>query len=132
MKTFRNPADVHEPQGVYRHQVEIEGPERLLVLSGQVGARPDGSIPEDGLEQLDLVLENIGRNLAAAGMGFADVFKISYFLVGEFDLPRLREKMRARFGSHAPCATLLYVAGLASPAYRVEIEVWASRAAESN
>lgn len=127
MKTFRNPPDVHAPQGVYRHQVEIQGPERLLVLSGQVGARPDGSIPEDGLEQLELVLENIARNLRAAGMDFADVFKISYFLVGEFDLPRLREMMRARFGDHAPCATLLYVAGLASPAYRVEIEVWAGR-----
>lgn len=127
MKTFRNPPDVHPPQGVYTHQVEIQGPERLLVISGQVGARPDGTIPEDPLEQLDLVLENIARNLRAAGMDFNDVFKISYFLVGEIDLPRLREKMRDRFRNHAPCSTLLYVAGLASPAYRVEIEVWAGR-----
>jgi len=127
MKTFRNPPDVHAPQGVYSHQVEIQGPERLLVISGQVGARPDGTIPEDPLEQLDLVLENIARNLHAAGMDFTDVLKISYFLVGEIDLPQLREKMRERFRGHAPCSTLLYVAGLASPAYRVEIEVWAGR-----
>ncbi len=130
MKTFRNPPDAHQPQGFYTHQVEIQGPERLLVVSGQVGARPDGSIPEDNLEQLDIVLDNIGRNLAAAGMGFADVFKITYFLAGEFDLARLREKMRARFGGHAPCSTMLFVAGLASPAYKVEIEVWASRSEE--
>lgn len=128
MKTFRNPSDVHAPQGVYTHQVEIQGPERLLVVSGQVGARPDGSVPEDELEQVDLVLENIGRNLRAAGMGFEDVFKISTFLVGDFDLPGLREKMRARFGGQPPCSTLLYVSRLASPAYRVEIEVWAGRA----
>lgn len=127
MKTFRNPSDVHQPQGVYTHQVEIQGPERLLVVSGQVGARPDGSIPEDNLEQLDIVLDNIGRNLAAAGMGFADVIKITYFLVGEFDLTRLREKMRARLDGHAPCSTMLFVARLASPAYKVEIEVWAGR-----
>ncbi len=127
MKTYRNPTDVHPPQGVYTHQVEIQGPERVLVISGQVGARPDGSIPNDPLEQFDLVLENIGRNLRAAGMDFADVFKISYFLVGEIDLPRVREKMRERFGGHAPCSTLLYVAGLASPAYRVEMEAWAAR-----
>lgn len=127
MKTYRNPTDVHPPQGAYTHQVEIQGPERVLVISGQVGARPDGTIPADPLEQFDLVLENIGRNLRAAGMDFADVFKISYFLVGEIDLPRVREKMRERFGGRAPCSTLLYVAGLASPAYRVEMEAWAAR-----
>ena len=128
MKTFRNPPDVHPPQGVYRHQVEIEGPERLLVLSGQVGARPDGTVPDDPLEQLDLVLENVARNLAAAGMGFADVFKVTTMLVGQFDLTQVREKLRERYQGHAPCSTLLYVAGLASPAYRIEMEVWASRA----
>lgn len=132
MKTFRNPPGVHAPQGVYTHQVEITGPERLLVISGQVGARPDGSVPDDPQEQLDLVLDNIGHNLSAAGMGFEDVFKITYFLVGDFDLPRLREKIRARFGSagdgaHAPCATMLFVSRLAAPAYRVEIEAWASK-----
>ncbi len=127
MKTFRNPPGVHAPQGMYTHQVEIQGPERLLILSGQVGARADGSLPEDGLEQLDVVLDNIEGNLAAAGMEMSDVLKITYFLVGEFDLPRLREKMRARFKGHVPCSTLLFVAGLASPAYRVEIEAWASR-----
>jgi len=127
MKTFRNPADVHAPQGMYTHQVELQGPQRLLVLSGQVGARPDGTLPEDGLEQLDVVLDNIERNLAAAGMTLQDVFKITYFLVGEFDLTPLREKMRARFQGHKPCSTLLFVAGLASPEYRVEIEAWACR-----
>lgn len=130
MKTFRNPADVHPPQGNYTHQVEIRGPERVVVLSGQVGARPDGSIPDDPLEQLDLVLENIGRNLAAAGMEFGDVFKITSFLVGEFDLAGFRARMRERFGEHKPCSTLLRVAGLASPAYQVEIEVWASQEIE--
>ena len=61
MKTFRNPSDIHAPQGAYTHQVEIQGPERLLVISGQVGARPDGSVPDDVLEQLDLVLEKLAR-----------------------------------------------------------------------
>ncbi len=128
MKTFRNPPDVHPPQGMYTHQVELQGPERLLILSGQVGAWPDGGVPEDGLEQLDLVLDNIALNLQAAGMGFGDVIKTTTFLVGEFDLPALREKIRERYEGHAPCSTLVYVAGLASPAYKIEIEVWASRA----
>ena len=130
MKTFRNPSDIHAPQGAYTHQVEIQGPERLLVISGQVGARPDGTVPDDPIEQLDLVLANIGGNLRAAGMDYADVFKISYFLVGDIDLTRLREKMRARFGSTLPCSTMLFVSRLAAPVYKVEIEVWASREIE--
>jgi len=127
MKTFRNPTDIHAPQGFYTHQTELQGPERLLVISGQVGARPDGTIPEDPMEQLDLVLANIGGNLRAAGMDYADVFKISYFLVGDIDLPRLREKMRACFGGTPPCSTMVFVSRLAVPVYKVEIEAWASR-----
>lgn len=130
MKIFRNPSTVHPPQGMYTHQVEIMGPGRLLILSGQVGARPDGSLPDDPIEQLDNVLDNIGNNLAAAGMGFEDVLKITYYLVGDFDVPRLREKMRERFQGHTPCSTMLFVSRLASPAYRVEIEAIAGRSLE--
>ena len=131
MKTFRNPSDIHAPQGAYTHQVEIQGPERLLVISGQVGARPDGSVPDDVLEQLDLVLDNIGGNLRAAGMSFDDVFKISWFLVGDIDLAPVRGKMRARFSGTPPCSTMLFVSRLASPLYKVEIEVWASRESQT-
>lgn len=75
----------------------------------------------------DLVLANIGGNLRAAGMDYADVFKISYFLVGDIDLPRLREKMRACFGGTPPCSTMVFVSRLAAPVYKVGIEAWASR-----
>jgi enamine deaminase RidA (YjgF/YER057c/UK114 family) len=128
MKTFHNPPDVHPPAGVYTHQVELRGPQRLLILAGQVGIRPDGTVPEDAGEQLEVALDNVARNLRAANMDMADVVKVTTYLVGDFDLTRLRQTVRARYGDHAPCSTLLYVAGLAAPAYRVEIEVWASRA----
>jgi 2-iminobutanoate/2-iminopropanoate deaminase len=68
MKEFRNPQDVHEPLGSYSHQIEIKGNERMLVLSGQVGMRQDGSVPGDPLEQIDVAFENIFRNLRAANM----------------------------------------------------------------
>ena len=126
MKTARNPDDVHAPQGVYSHQIEITGGERLLAMAGQVGARLDGSVPDDAYEQLALAFENVERNLRAANMDIADVVKITYYLVGDIDVTRLREMVRARFQAHRPTSTLLYVAGLASPAYRVEIEVWAA------
>ena len=127
MKEFRNPQDIHEPLGSYSHQIEVSN-ERLLVISGQVGRNEDGSIPEDPYEQLDIAFENIIRNLRAADMEVKDLIKLTYYLVGEFDTAKRREIILSRLKGHQPCSTLLYVAGLASPAFRVEIDAWASRA----
>lgn len=128
MKEFRNPQDVHAPLGAYSHQIEVKGNERLLVISGQVGMRQDGTVPEDPLEQIDVAFENIFRNLRAAGMDVRDLIKITYYLVGEIDTAQRREVVVSKLQGHQPCSTLLYVAGLASPVYKVEIDAWASRA----
>ena len=128
MKEFRNPENVHQPLGSYSHQIEIRGNERLLVLSGQVGMREDGTIPEDPVEQIDLAFENIFRNLRAANMDVKDIIKLTYYLVGEIDIAKRREVVLSKLQGHQPCSTLLYVASLASPAFRVEIDAWASRA----
>jgi enamine deaminase RidA (YjgF/YER057c/UK114 family) len=130
MKEFRNPQDVHKPVGFYSHQIEVTGNERMLVISGQVGMRQDGTLPEDPYEQMDLAFENIIRNLAAAKMEVKDLIKITYYLVGEFDTAKRRELVSSKLQGHQPCSTLLYVAALASPAFRVEIDAWASRAEE--
>lgn len=128
MKEFRNPQEIHQPVGSYSHQIEIKGNERLLVISGQVGMREDGTVPEDSLEQIDIAFENILRNLRAAGMDVNDLIKITYYLVGEIDTTKRRELILSKLQGHKPCSTLLYVAGLASPVYKVEIDAWASRA----
>ena len=128
MKEFRNPQDVHAPLGAYSHQIEVKGNERLLVISGQVGMRQDGTVPEDPLEQIDVAFENIFRHLRAAGMDVRDLIKITYYLVGEIDTAKRREVVVSKLQGHQPCSTLLYVAGLASPVYKVEIDAWASRA----
>ena len=128
MKEFRNPQDVHEPAGSYSHQSEIRGNERLLVMSGQVGMREDGTVPDDPFEQIDLAFENVIRNLRAAGMEVKDLIKLTYYLVGEIDTAKRREVTLSKLQGHQPCSTLLYVAALASPLFRVEIEAWASRA----
>jgi len=127
MKAFRNPSDIHAPIGSYSHQIEISS-ERLLVISGQVGMRQDGTVPEDPLEQIDLAFENILRNLHAANMDVKDLIKITYYLVGEIDTAKRREMVLSKLQGHQPCSTLLYVAALASPQFRVEIDAWASRA----
>jgi enamine deaminase RidA (YjgF/YER057c/UK114 family) len=88
--------------------------------------RQDGTIPDDPYEQIDLAFENIIRNLRAANMDVKDLIKITYYLVGEFDTARRREIVVSKLQGHQPCSTLLYVAALASPHLRVEIDAWAS------
>jgi 2-iminobutanoate/2-iminopropanoate deaminase len=128
MKEFRNPQNVHPPLGSYSHQIEIKGNERRLVLSGQVGMRQDGTVPDDPIEQIDVAFENIFCNLQAANMNIKDIIKLTYYLVGEIDTIKRRELVASRLQGHAPCSTLVYVAALANPIYKVEIEAWASRA----
>jgi len=126
MKEFRNPDNLHQPVGLYSHQVEVTG-ERLLVISGQVGMRQDGTVPEDPFEQLDVAFENIIRNLQAANMSVQNILKLTYFVVGEMDTVKRREVIASKLQGHKPCSTFLYVAGLASQVYKVEIEALASR-----
>jgi enamine deaminase RidA (YjgF/YER057c/UK114 family) len=128
MKAYRNPTNVHQPLASYSHQIEVRGPERLLVLSGQVGMREDGTIPGDPLDQLEVALENVLRNLQAAGMDVPDVLKLTLYFVGEVDAARRREMLAAWLRGHKPCMTVVFVAALAGPVYKVEADAWASSA----
>lgn len=125
MKTFSNPATLHTPLGAYTHQIEVPDPERWLVLSGQVGMLPDGTLPQDVEAQFEIALENILKNLEAASMGVVDLVKLTIYLVDPLDTARRRQILSALLGGHAPCMTLVYVAALASPALKVEIDAWA-------
>ena len=110
MKEFRNPQDVHQPLGSYSHQLEISGNERVLVLSGQIGVREDGTVPEDPLEQMDVAFENIFRNLRAANMDVKDIIKLTYYLVGEVDTAKRRELVVSNYRDISlavPCCFVL-------------------------
>jgi 2-iminobutanoate/2-iminopropanoate deaminase len=128
MKTSRDPETVHPPLAAYTHQIEISGPERLLFLAGQVGMTPDWSVPEDPIEQLSLALDNVERNLEAAGMEIGDLVKLIVYLVGDWDNDARRALVAKRFGDHRPCMTAIWVSALAGPTLRVELDAWASRA----
>jgi 2-iminobutanoate/2-iminopropanoate deaminase len=131
MKNYRNPTNVHPPLAGYSHQIEIRGAERLLVLSGQVGRTEEGVVPDDGFEQLKLAFDNLQRNLTAANMDIQDVVKITLFLVGEMDATKRREFTASWLRGHKPCMTVVFVAALATPVYKVEVDAWASSASSA-
>jgi enamine deaminase RidA (YjgF/YER057c/UK114 family) len=128
MNTTRDPETIHAPLGAYSHQVDVPAGSRWLVMAGQVGRTVDGRVPEDPIEQAEVALDNVRHNLEAAGMEVGDVVKLTWYVVGQMDAQRRRELLGAWLGDHRPASTLVYVAALAAPEYRVEIDAWACRA----
>ncbi|MFL5333409.1 MAG: RidA family protein, partial [Geminicoccaceae bacterium] len=75
-----SPAGIRPPFGRYHHLVEASGATRLLFLSGQLGIRPDGTVPEEVTAQTAQAFANIDACLAAAGFTRAQVLRLSVFL----------------------------------------------------
>ena len=128
MKTARNPESIHAPLGRYVHHIEASAESRLLFISGQIGAEPDGTVPEDAVAQFRVALENVMRNLEAAGFEASDLVKLTTYVVGELDPAGRRAELDRLLGDHFTTSTLVMVAALASPQYKVEIDAWAIRA----
>jgi 2-iminobutanoate/2-iminopropanoate deaminase len=128
MKQPRNPETVHAPLGRYVHQIEVSGESRILFLAGQVGIAPDGSVPPDSVDQLGVALDNVMSNLKAAGFDATDLVKLTTYVVGEMDAAGRRAELDRVLGTHVTTSTLVYVAALASPDYKVEVDAWAIRA----
>ena len=69
-------------------------------------------------------LEAIGKALAQAGCGFADVVRVVYYLPDMSDFEACWPLLSATFGDNPPAATVLEC-GLIDPKDKIEIEVTA-------
>lgn len=123
--TLSNPPGVHAP-GAYSHAALVQDATRRLVMSGQVGLAPDGTLAADAPGQIAQALANLGTILAAHGMTQANLVKMTVFLTDPALIGAWRTARGAWLGSHAPASTLLIVAGLADPRFVVEVEAEAA------
>jgi 2-iminobutanoate/2-iminopropanoate deaminase len=124
--TLSNPEGVFPPGSRYSHVALVEDVGRRLVVSGQVGLRPDGHLGHDAEEQMRQALANLGAILSAHGMGTRNVAKVTVFLTDRASVPLWREARDAFFDGHAPASTLLVVAGLTDERFQVEVEAEAA------
>ena len=115
------------PTNGYSHAVSFTG--TTVLVSGQVPLDSDGKLvgAGDALEQTRQVFRNIAAALAAAGAAMSDVAKLTVFLTDLADLPAFRTA-RDEFldVTRPPASSLVQVAGLVSPDFRVEIEAVAA------
>ena len=123
-----NPPGIAPPVGLYSQGMVAPAAGRWLYIAGQVGLRPDGSVPATFEAQAQAAWENVMGVLAAAEMGPADLVKVTVFLTDAAQLP-LFGPIRARFlGDARPASTLLVVAALGRPEWQVEVEAVACKA----
>lgn len=125
---FISPPTIAPPLARYCHGVEVPPGWRILRSSGQLGLRPDGSVPATAREQADQCFANLAAILAEAGMGPEHVCHISAWLVDRADLAAYMACRDAFLAGHdvVPASTLLLVAGFSRPEFKVEVEVMAA------
>ena len=98
---------------------------RVVWTSGQVAMNADGTAapPGDWEAQTRLAMENVGRALEAAGAGWPDVVKLTFFVVDVSALATIRT-VQDEFvvTDRPPASSLVQVAALFRPDLLIEIE----------
>jgi len=109
-------------RGIYSHGVETCAGARILHISGQVGVSPEGYLASDFDGQCRQALANILAVLTAADMKLGDLVKMSFFLVRQEDMGALVRIRKEVLEGVRPAVTTIFVAGLVSADWLVEIE----------
>jgi enamine deaminase RidA (YjgF/YER057c/UK114 family) len=121
MKLF-NPDGTARPASKYFHGALIPAGGERLVIAGQVGIAPDGTLEQGFEAQSRRAWSNLFAVLAGAGMTKTDLVKVTIFVT----LPDVTAAYRAIrdevMEGHMPPMTYLVVAGLAVAGMLVEIE----------
>lgn len=111
----------------YSLGMEVSGATRWLHVSGQVGVDAAGTLAAGAEAQMEQAWHNIFAILDSAGMAPQDLVKVTAYLTRREDLRHYRTVRDRLLGDAKPASTLLFVSGLADPAWLVEIEALAAR-----
>lgn len=93
-----------------------------VMVSGTAPIEADGSVDPDPFAQAVRCLEIIAAALAEAGAALSDVVRTRVFLTDASDAPDVSAAHGRAFAEVRPAATMVVVAALLDPRWRVEIE----------
>lgn len=117
-----NPDTVAKPASNYSHGIVHSAGAERLVISGQVGLAPDGTMAEGVEAQAEQAWRNILNILAAAGFARENLVRATTYVTvpGQVGVCRgVRDRM---LEGHSCANTYLEISGLAAPGWLVEIE----------
>jgi enamine deaminase RidA (YjgF/YER057c/UK114 family) len=82
--------------------------------------------PDDFAAQTKMVMENLQKALAAGGATFADVTKVTIYIINAHDVGKARAILTDHFSANPPASTLCVLRGLANPNFLLEVEAIAA------
>ncbi|MFI5709930.1 RidA family protein [Kribbella sp. NPDC051620] len=121
-----NPKLLPAATGNYTHGVQVDGARRLVFVSGQVPwGDGQGKIPDSFEDQCRMVWRNILAVLAEAGLGVANLVKVTTYL-SDRQYRALNSKIREEIlGNHAPALTII-ICDIYAEEWLLEIEAVAA------
>jgi enamine deaminase RidA (YjgF/YER057c/UK114 family) len=109
----------YEPQIGFSRALRVD--DRILV-SGTGPVWPNGTCPADAGAQARRCFDIIATALEEAGTSLADVVRTRMFITDVEDADEVGAAHGEAFGDVRPAATMVVVAGLLDPRWKVEIE----------
>jgi enamine deaminase RidA (YjgF/YER057c/UK114 family) len=126
------PAAIAPPLARYSHGIELPPGARLVLVSGQLGVKTDGSIPPDAEAQAEACFANIAAILEEAGMTLADIVHLRAYVTDRAHLAPYMAVRDRKFAARPPASTLLITGGFSRPEFLVEIEAIAAATASGD
>jgi 2-iminobutanoate/2-iminopropanoate deaminase len=121
------PSGVATPAATYVLGTRVTNPQILIHTAGIVGARADGSVPDDLAAQAQEIWRTIQVVVAEGGLELTDIVSYTTYVVDGQDLAVVMAARDAALSGHRSASTLIVVPKLARPEWRMEISVIAAR-----
>lgn len=93
-----------------------------IIVSGTVGVAADGTVPESAGEQAAVCFDLIRQYVEQLGGRSADVVRVRMFATDIADADAITAAFSSALSHARPTGTLVAIAGLYDPRWKVEIE----------
>ena len=128
------PAEMAAPAAAYAHGVHVPAGHELIVTSGVVPTRRDGTVPTNIGEQAVVIWQNILAILSEGKMSAQDIISVTTYVVYSTEADEMTKRLALVMGArdaalnrHLAASTLVTVPALAKPEWLMEISVLAAR-----
>jgi 2-iminobutanoate/2-iminopropanoate deaminase len=117
-----DPDTIVKTAAKYSQGVLIEKERKRLLISGQTGLRPDGTMERSIKEQFERAWSNLFAVLHEAGFKKKHLVKVTIYVSEPGQIATFREIRDRVLEGHLCAATFMQVMGFATPEIKVEIE----------
>lgn len=122
------PTDIAKPRSNYAPGVVHSTSGERLVVSGQLGIKPDGTVEPTVEAEMERAFSNMLAIVKAAGFQTTDLVAVRVYVTVPGLTGLFRSTRDRMLGDHKCASTFLQIAGLAGPEFKIELEAEAVKA----